>query len=173
MSAYLVSRQLQCYDSYMDPKKSDKRDGTYKISHIKIDHSYLDPSYKIALNQESIIGTTGLLTLFEIKPLDPALPTFRARWDERKDVFDIDLIGSPEEQELFKAERDGFWGHHTNKVSKNAHSYEIDVRLPGQEICRAEVSFSLNKIMHLEAGVHRITASLACEYIVRKKLDSE
>lgn len=157
----------------MDPKKSDQRDGTYKIFGIQIEYSYLNPNYEIITSQESNILENGLLTLFEIKPLNPTLPSFRARWDEKKNLFDIDLIGKPEEQKLFKEESGGFLGHHTKKIAEGAHIYEIDIQLPNQEVCRAKVSFGLNKIMHLEAGIHRVTASLAGTYVVRKKLDSE
>lgn len=63
-----------------------------KTFNIKIETEFIHPNYNLDLNDQELIGNTGLLKVFELKPTDIERPMFRGRWCRKDDVMDIDII---------------------------------------------------------------------------------
>jgi hypothetical protein len=94
------------------------------------------------------------LELFRIQPIRKAQPVFSGRWDWKANSIDIDLIGDPAAIKAFKADSNGYSGHHTLGISDSPKVFQVDIQTPTERIFRAKVSLSVELGLYFkdEAG---------------------
>lgn len=134
----------------MDNEKLYRRKGKNvfrvdKAFNIKISPTYNHLDYHLLASETQKIRETGLITLFTLKRKIPSGPSFVGRWDENKSVLDVDILGVDKETETkFKLGKDGYSGHHPERISISPRLFRIDIKIPGQDIFQGEVSFNVN-----------------------------
>jgi len=101
-----------------------------KATSINIIPEWIHPKYELKYEPSSNATDTGHLELFRLKPVEPELPTFSARWDLRPNTVDIDLIGTAEAGKAFKAGVGGYAGHHTAIAQDSPRTYQIHIQTP-------------------------------------------
>lgn len=91
------------------------------------------------------MSETGYLILFEIKPINDSSPSFLGRWDQNYGTIDVDILGTEEKTAShFKAEKNGYFGHHPKRISEAKRTYDVQVKLPEKNILSAHITFSIN-----------------------------
>lgn len=104
----------------------------------------LDNRYRLDGSPRSVTSQTGLLRAFEIMPTVDGLPRFIARWDERADTLDIDILDADDHvKSLFNGQKDGYGGHHRDRIPGEQRKFEVKVTLPSVVVCEGVVSFNL------------------------------
>lgn len=114
---------------------------------LKVEPTYIDSDYTLDVAETTHLSETGLLTIFAIDSKENStLPSFSARWDQNAEALDIDILNvDTNVGDLFKAEKDGYSGHHSLRIPGDIRMYDVSVKIPQKEIFRANVSFNINK----------------------------
>jgi hypothetical protein len=120
-----------------------------KASEISITAEQTHPNYELKSHSSSLATDTGHLELFRLTPLGHQLPTFSARWDLKPNTIDIDLIGDAEASRAFKAEADGYKGHHTVVVSESPRIYQVDIQTPAGIVFVGKIEVAIELGLHL------------------------
>ena len=109
-----------------------KADGSAIEARVStIDSRHLDHEYRLE-RADGIRAETGLLEVLRLVRKDDERQFFRARWDQRKDELDIDLIHADGTiSQEFKSGRGGWSGHHTTEVSGDFRIFKIEIKSPG------------------------------------------
>ncbi len=122
-------------------KNSFAVDRVVNIRHSLNSH----PDYSLHTSDVSAISDNGLLIIFDLIPVNEQLPRFRGRWDQNKEVMDIDILNVDEvTYNDFRSERNGYSGHHPPRASVEERRFEINITIPGQNICSGWVSLNIN-----------------------------
>ncbi len=119
-----------------------------KAFNLQIDTKYIHPDYKLHnYPEESNLSKTGLLKLFTIKTkVKSNKPLFSVRWDEKNNEVDIDILNVEKNiNTLFKAEKSGCLGHHTQRTSESPRIFYILIKTPNQTIYEGNITFNINK----------------------------
>ena len=125
-------------------------DGQARIlSNLQITTLHLDPDYHV-VTYDLTRGETGLLPVFSLVPKTTGKPSFKARVDDgspgnrRQPELDIDIEGvSTAIQRDFKANRNGYIGHHTNRSpNPDQRIYEVEIATPTGKVFDGDVSFN-------------------------------
>jgi len=103
-------------------------------------------------------GPTGLLRMFSLTPRTEDRPTFQARWDDgapkrlHQEDVDIDILGVDEDvRRDFKAGRNGYCGHHSNRAADpDKRIYDIKIAVPDGVIFEGTASFRLSSSVRLK-----------------------
>jgi hypothetical protein len=127
-----------------------------EIYNIKHDLVYLNPEYKLEILQNSTISKQGLLICGKLTPKTPSLPEFWFRWDEKKQELDIDMHGDIRHEEDWRNSRNGYEGHHTEKVTNSGREYKILIKIPNTVIFEGIFSFNLKSDLEMidRVGIH-------------------
>lgn len=121
------------------------------LSNLEVTHSQLDSDYDVRMH-DLARGETGLLRVFSLVPKTGGKPSFEARVDDgssekRRDPeldFDIKGVSAAIESD-FKAERNGYFGHHTNKRSTpDLRIFDVEIATPAGKVFEGTVSFNAN-----------------------------
>ena len=101
------------------------------LSNLKVTHFHLDSDYEVQTH-DLTRGETGLLRVVSLIPKTAGKPSFDARVDDgssgkrRDPELDIDIKGvSDAIAKDFKAGRNGYVGHHTNRSPTPGGSCKI------------------------------------------------
>ncbi len=118
-----------------------------KIFNLKINKLFLHHEYKLKTPETISLSETGLLILFIIEPIENFdLPSFSARWDQNLETLDIDISNTTHKISiLFKAEKEGYLGHHPKNISQNPRTYNVHIAIPQYEIFNSNISFNINR----------------------------
>jgi len=152
----------------MQPHIVSKKDGVDKAFNIKIETEFIDPEYVVNANQQELIGTTGLLKIFELESINNGKPCFRGRWDENPNVMDIDIYNTDDTTRLaFLGREEGYEGHRPDLIDKNNRTFKVSISILGEAVYKGLVSFGVNHTAHLEAGRYRVTGGVATFKVIR------
>jgi hypothetical protein len=136
----------------MADKKLPTGDGqTRSIANLVVETTYLDGDYEFHCHG-LVRGETGLLRVFSLVPKHRELPSFEARVDDgssgkRREIdLDIDIKGVTEVvRRDFRAERNGYLGHHTDRSpTPNVRSFEVTILIPGRCVFEGTATFTAN-----------------------------
>jgi hypothetical protein len=125
-------------------------DGQARIlSNLQITIRHLDADYHV-VTCDLTRGETGLLPVFSLVPKTTGKPSFQARLDDgspgnrRQPELDIDIEGvSAAIKRDFKANRNGYIGHHTNRSpNQDQRIYEVEIATPTGKVFDGDVSFN-------------------------------
>jgi hypothetical protein len=125
-------------------------DGQARIlSNLQITKRHLDPDYQVVAH-DLIRGETGRLLVFSLVPRTTGKPSFKARVDDgspgkrREPELDIDIEGvSTAIERDFKANRNGYIGHHTNRSpNPDQRVFEVEIATPTGKVFHGDVSFN-------------------------------
>jgi hypothetical protein len=130
------------------------------LSNLQITARHLDPDYQL-LEHSLTRGETGLLKVFSLIPKTAGKPRFEARVDDgspgkRKDPeLDLDIKGVSTAVEIdFKANRNGYGGHHTNRSpNPNQRIFDTKITVPTGSVFEGEVSFNVAFSMSVGVSV--------------------
>ena len=113
---------------------------------MNIHHSLnLHSDYTLHAPDVSKISDNGLLDIFELIPTDNGLPRFRARWDQNKELVDIDILNVDRTAfDDFRGERNGYSGHHPLRISTDERRFEVKVAIPNKDICSGWIVLNIN-----------------------------
>lgn len=124
-----------------EPRKALK---IYNI--VWLESPKLDTRYRLDGSLQSDTSPTGLLRAFKIMPTVAGWPSFIARWDEKADTLDIDILDVDDHvKRLFKGGKGGYCGHHRDRILGEQRKFEVKVTLPNVVVCEGIVSFNLLK----------------------------
>jgi len=144
------------------------------LSNLQITTRYLNPDYEI-ISHHLVRGETGLLRVFSLFSRDPGKPGFEARVDDgspgrrRNPDLDFDITGASEAvQKDFKANRNGYVGHHSSRNPKpDQRIFHVQIGTPAGIVFDGDVSFNVafsvsvttavNSTMTINANVIRAT----------------
>ncbi|MBL8029774.1 MAG: hypothetical protein JNN11_00825 [Candidatus Doudnabacteria bacterium] len=116
-------------------------DGIYNL---EVKCEYIHPQYLFEYKNNNEIFRNGLLSIFYLKPKVNNLYSFIGRWDNNKQVLDIDILEA-NGRDLFKSEKDGYKGHHPKRLDKDKRTYEIEICYPVVGlIYKGLISFNVN-----------------------------
>ena len=157
----------------MREEKALKEDGkVFAISNLIVDIAYQDPTYNIIKSATNAITQHGLLEVFKLEPISGIGPSFVGRWDggsrevgkkERQDLdIDIECV-SESEGRRFRAEKDGYSGHHSTPLHTAAGwAYEVVIRTPKEGmIFKANVTFGVLRKLGFPATMSWFQAILS------------
>jgi len=75
-----------------------RQDGKVFEIKVLVEETYLIPKYRLVKQETSVLGSTGLLVVFELQPVSGEGPSFVARWDEggreegkQRNDLDVDI----------------------------------------------------------------------------------
>ncbi len=107
---------------------------------------FINSEYEIELLESNELSDSGLLVLFKIKPKkDQHLPYFSIRFDENVNALDVDIANTTSNiKKLFTAERGGYYGHHSTKISDSPRFFEVKIKIPKIDICLLHVTFNVS-----------------------------
>lgn len=146
-------------------RKVQVQDGkVFEINSLTIGEGYLNPNYSLLKQDSAVLGATGRLDIFELRPKSGGGPSFSGRWDGgsrdkgkvERDDLDIDISGvSIAEQRRFRNGEDGYAGHHPKRIASTpARVYEVSIRTPNDGIIfDGTVSFSVHRKMEFRASM--------------------
>ena len=120
------------------------------LSNLKITTRYLDSDYDI-LNENLTRTLTRHLKVFSLIPKTARKPSFHARVDDGtpdkvKDIeLDIDIRGVSEDiVRDFRAGRNGYIGHHTDKSPSRAQRiFSVEISIPQDRVFEGDVFFNV------------------------------
>jgi len=117
-----------------------------KAFNIDIEEQYRNPEYELFVEKESTIAQNGLLQVFTLKSKDQSLPRFVGRWDQNKEVIDIDMYdrGRTKPSLDFKKGTPGYSGHHPKRISKDIRTFQVSVEIPNVVIYTGLITFNIN-----------------------------
>jgi hypothetical protein len=144
-------------------RRIQKQDGkAFETYNVEIKTTFLDPRYRPPLESCNVIADTGPLNVFELMPISENLPSFKGRWDEKKEALDVDIEGvSKAEWRRFKDGRQGYSGHHSKRVSSaKGWAYEVSISTPGGMVFEATVCFNLLRKIGFEASMQPFAGKL-------------
>jgi len=142
----------------MDPKDVARRiwigGSVISFSHV----CRLDPDYELhpVLEQR---GSTGLLKIFELRSRVRGDPRFVGRWYEswkslqngayspskEPNLLKVDILDVLEnEEESFKAGKNGYAGHWAEPVEGRGRMFRLDIRTPTKRVCVGEMTFNFH-----------------------------
>jgi hypothetical protein len=143
-------------------------DGQARIlSNLQITTRHLDADYHV-VTYDLTRGETGLLSVLSLIPNTTGKPSFKARVDDgspgnrRQPELDIDIEGvSAAIERDFKANRNGYIGHHTNR-SRNPDQriYEVEIATPTGKVFDGDVSFN---VTFSQGAIIPITSTLTAD----------
>jgi hypothetical protein len=127
-----------------------------EVRNLKVDPTFIHPDYKW-LSGDRIPSDTGHVLVLKVIPISGHGPYFEARWDQKPEKLDIDMCAAPKsEKEKFKAEKDGYRGHHrarrTGDPNERCYEMEIQTPLPPGKIFEGTVSFLRDLILPVATG---------------------
>ena len=151
----------------MDPTRFAKLPvRTEGAQNIEVETEYLDPRYTVELSPLSPATKSGLINLFRVVPKQPSLPAFAARWDDREQTVDVDAEPSNcVDRDSWRDEKNGYHGHHTNRLTDDPRVYQIDLQTPQGSVFKARVRLNIKIGVQLGFGA---TADIACDAVVTK-----
>jgi hypothetical protein len=129
----------------MDPRrfrdKTKKVAGTTNVDVVSIE--YLNPEYEIeVLPPNNLTSPTGLLEVARLNPKKPNLLQFVFRWDENEDTLDVDIYKDGKNcKNLWK--KNGYKGHHTQKVDRESKIFKANISIPSQPIFKGKINVDL------------------------------
>ncbi len=118
-----------------------------RIFNIKISEECCNVDYILRSQSSNDLTETGLITVFSIEPKSKKsiMPSFSGRWDQNKQILDIDILGVTKKTvNLFKTGKDGYLGHHLKIISASPRLFAINIRIPDVEIFRGTITFNVN-----------------------------
>lgn len=131
-----------------------KKDGkdvfrVVEIKNLKIEN-YIHPDYKIETEPFGQLNETGLVTVFQIKAIaDGNEPYFVARWDQNFETLDIDIKNvDSATRAFFNSGRNGYKGHHPERILQETRTYDVNIQLPEKSIFRGNVTFNVSHGHH-------------------------
>jgi hypothetical protein len=149
-------------------KISKKSSLVDKAFNIKIETQFIHSEYVLNSEKQEIIGDTGLLRVFELKPLDNKKASFVGRWDHGKQIMDIDIYNTDSNtRKSFLKSKNNYEGHHPDFIDKNNRTFEVLISILGENIYKGLVFFNINHSVHLGTGKYGITGNPAEFKIIR------
>jgi hypothetical protein len=152
--------------------KVQKQDGkVFEINNFTIDVRYLNPNYSLLKQDIAVLGATGRLDIFELRPKSGDGPSFLGRWDGgsrdqgkvgREDL-DIDIRRvSKAEQHRFENGKNGYAGHRSIRIaSTTERAYEVSIRTPTDNmIFDGTVSFGVLRKIEFQASTAPFAATM-------------
>ena len=130
----------------MDRKKARQEDGkkVFGIRKPKVKLRHQDPDYNLDLYPGDRLTETGLLEIGQLTPMNSSLPTFIFRWDQKDDLFDVEIHNvSADVKKMFCAGTDGYFGHHPQRVAN--YDIKVHITIPGREIFDADIDIGVLK----------------------------
>jgi hypothetical protein len=150
----------------MKVEQANKQDGkVFEVRDVNIQERFRSQGYVLSTPNTAVISSTGLLTIFELRPISGKGPSFVGRWDggsrdegkTQRDDLDIDIKGDGVNAEVtlrFKRGEDGYSGHWTKHVpSTFGHAYDVSIRIPGETIFDGTVCFSVHRKIEFAGSV--------------------
>jgi len=135
--------------------KSDKEGmvarRVFNIKPIKVNCN-LD--YNLELYQTNEISAEGLLLVGKLKPRISSLPEFWLRWDEKREELDVDMHGDIEHREDWINSRNGYKGHHTEKMTSGGRDFKVSIKIPNVNVFQGILSFNLERDLELKEKVN-------------------
>ncbi len=116
-----------------------------KAFNIKVDRKYLNTDYDLEILRENRINEQGLLLVGKLRPKQPSLPEFLFRWDEKKEELDIDMHGDANNREDWISEKNGYKGHHAEKVTNGGRNFKVLIKTPKLKVFEGVISFNLTR----------------------------
>jgi len=124
----------------MDKRKVKKDGRVFTVKDLTVKEVYKDPAYRIELYHNNKATDTMHLVIGKLVSDDQSLPCFIFRWDEQQDQFDVDIENVDNEtKKKFKAEKDGYSGHHPRRSVRNGRHMEVDISLPKKKIFKGTI----------------------------------
>ena len=120
------------------------------LSNLQITERYRNPDYQI-FRHDLTRGETGHLRVFSLIPIAAGKPSFEARIDDgnpgkrkKEPELDFDINGvSKRIRRAFRANRNGYIGHHTNRSPNPNHRiFDVEIVTPAGKVFEGEVSFN-------------------------------
>jgi hypothetical protein len=128
----------------------------HQANDIDVTTEEINPVYELKARRDSAATDTAHLELFRLEPSDSKRPSFSARWDWKENTVDIDLLGDPGLCKEFKADSDGYKGHHTTALSESPLTYQVDIRVPAEAIFRGTITLSVDLALFRKENVGEI-----------------
>jgi hypothetical protein len=114
----------------------------------KFDITFMHPEYCVNTGKRQMTKT-GFMVVFELKTENKTLPTFLGRWDEKEQLLDIDILGVDKKSTSdFRAEKNGYSGHHPKHISESPRLFQIEINIPECEIMKGNITFNVNHGHH-------------------------
>jgi len=135
----------------------------HRADDIEVTIEKINPVYELRSRRDSEATDTAHLELFRLEPLDSSRPGFSARWDWKENTVDIDLLGDQESRKKFKADSDGYKGHHTVTLSQSPLAYQVDVRMPSEAIFKGTITLSVDLAIFMQENVGEVIDQIADE----------
>jgi hypothetical protein len=157
----------------MTDKNQRRDDGqAVSLSNLRVAPRYLDSDYEISVH-DLMRGQTGLLRVFSLMPKGAGKPRFHARVDDgstgkrREPDLDIDITEvSDAIVKDFKAGRNGYIGHHTDRSpNRNHRIFDVEIAIPNGKVFEGEVSFNATFSIGL---VIQVGSSVAADATVKR-----
>jgi len=144
--------------------KSDKMGRVARRAfNIKPLEVHCNQDYNLEMYKDNEINTEGLLLVGKLKPKVSSLPEFWLRWDEKKEELDIDMHGDSKHKSDWDNSRNGYEGHHTDKVINEGWNFKVSIKIPNVNVFQGVISFSLERNLELKDKV-----TIHDEVIVKK-----
>jgi hypothetical protein len=115
-----------------------------EVSDLRLATAQIDSDHQLE-HCDGVIGETGYLQVLKVVRRDGANPHFVARWDQKDEAIDIDIVGaSNSASKRFKAGTGGYAGHHSSRSSDpSKRIFDITIRTPNGVIFDGTASFSV------------------------------
>ena len=123
----------------------------FNIKQIKTNYS--NPDYDLELYQTNEITKEGLLLVGKLKSKISTLPEFWLRWDEKKEELDVDMYGDSKHREDWINSRNGYKGHHTQKVTGGGRDFQVSIKIPNVNVFQGVLRFSLERDLEISDKV--------------------
>lgn len=120
-----------------------------RVFNIKPIEVHCNPDYNLELYQTNEITTEGLLLVGKLKPKISSLPEFWLRWDEKKEELDVDMHGDLKHREDWINSRNGYEGHHTEKVTSGGRDFKVSIKIPNVNVFQGVLSFNLERDLEI------------------------
>lgn len=113
------------------------------IFNVHIEKTYLHPDYDL-ITETSEMTDTGLMIVFKLESKNSDLPSFAGRWDHKQGVLDIDIFKVDSKAVTnFRAEKNGYGGHHPLLASESPRLFAIDIKIPEGKILEGAMTFNI------------------------------
>ena len=128
----------------------------HQANDIAVTTEEINPVYELKSRRDSAATDTAHLELFRLEPSDSKRPSFSARWDWQENTVDIDFLGDQELCKAFKADSDGYKGHHTTTLSESPLTYQVEIRVPAESIFKGTITLSVDLALFRKDNVGEI-----------------